>query len=85
MMGSADGAVVDRHQDIHVPCLVSIVSIVADGIPPPLRFHIGGRRHRDLPDSARYVDGRHFQVVSAIGKSHSVSALSFDCLGKGLM
>jgi len=44
------------------------VSIVADGIPPPLRFHIGGRRQRDLPDSARYVDDRHFQVVSAVGK-----------------
>jgi len=49
-------------------------SIVADGISST-----------DLPDSARYVDDRHFQVVSAVGKSNSVSALGFDCLGKGLM
>ena len=50
------------------------VSIVADGFSST-----------DLPDSARYVDDRHFQVVSAVGKSISVSALGFDCLGKGLM
>lgn len=43
-----------------------------------------GRRHRNLPDFARYVDGRHFQVASAVGEASSVSALGFDCLRKGL-
>ena len=61
------------------------VSIVADGIPSTATIPYCAVVTGICLIFARYVDDRHFQVVSAVGESNAVSALGFDCLGKGLM
>ena len=60
------------------------VPIVAGGISSPATLPYCGRRHRILPDPARDVDVRHFQVGSAVGKWNSMPALGFEHLGKDL-